>query len=194
MIVDSCLPSQQCPTAAKKANQILGQIDRAFSRYTKYVMLTIFKVFVRPRLEYAVTAWTPWMKKDIEVLEKIQHRATRCISDVQGSYPERLQQLDLPTLEERRTRGDAIEVFKYLRGFVDVDKNSLLEMDETREPKTRHQRTFKPLKIPRSKLDLRQNFFTVRGAKLRNALPSSARESSSVNNFKNAYDNHLSQS
>ena len=63
----------------------------------------------------------------LETLEKIQHRATRCMSDVRGSYPERLQQLELTTLEERRLRGDAIELFKYLRGFLDVDKETLFK-------------------------------------------------------------------
>ena len=77
-------------------------------------MLQIYKVFVRPHLEYAITAWAPWQRKDIETLERIQHRATRRMSNVRGSYDERLQQLELTTLEERRLRGDAIEVFKYL--------------------------------------------------------------------------------
>ena len=96
---------------------ILGQINQAFFLLKKDIMLTIFKVFVRPHLEYAVTAWSPWLKKDIEALERIQHRATRRMSDVHGSYPERLEQLNLTTLEERRMRGDAIEIFKYLGDF-----------------------------------------------------------------------------
>ena len=58
------------------------------------IMLQIYKVFVRPHLEHAVSAWSPWLKKDIEVMESVQRRATRRMSDVQGSYPERLNQLD----------------------------------------------------------------------------------------------------
>ena len=110
-------------------------------------MLQIFKVFVRPHLEYAVTAWSPWHKKDIDVLERVQHRATRRMSNICGTYPERLQQLGLTTLEERRKRGDAIEVFKYLRGFLDVNKDSLFTTNTTSHPKTRHQKLFMPLKF-----------------------------------------------
>ena len=117
LISNDCLPGRQCAMAAKKANQILGRINKSFSCKTHEVMLQIYKVFVRPHLEYAITAWAPWHKKDMEVLEKIQHRATRRMSDIRGSYEQRLQQLDLTTLEERRRRGDAIETFKYLRGF-----------------------------------------------------------------------------
>ena len=101
-----------------------------------------YKVFVRPHLEYAITAWH---KKDIEVLERIQHRATRRMSDVRGSYSERLAQLELTTLEERRVRGDAIEVYKYLRGFLDVEKSTIFKINKTVEPKTRHQHSFLPL-------------------------------------------------
>ena len=187
-ITDNCLPGSQCAKAAKTANQVLGRINRSFSCKTKDIMLQIYKVFVRPHLEYAVTAWCPWNKKDIDVLERVQHRATRRMSDIHGSYPYRLQQLDLTTLEARRSRGDAIEVFKYLRGFLDVDKDTLFKLNESSQPKTRLQHSFMPLHIPHARLDLRKNFFTVRGAKLWNSLPSSVRESNTVNKFKNSYD------
>ena len=187
-ITDNCLPSNQCALAAKKANQILGQINRSFSCKTKDIMTQIYKVFVRPHLEYAIQAWSPWHKKDVAILEKVQHRATRRMSDVHGSYPERLRQLDLTSLEERRIRGDAIEVFKYVRGFLDIDSKTLFAQSHSEHPKTRHQHSFMPLSVPRANLDLRKNFFSVRGAKLWNILPSAIRESTTVNRFKNAYD------
>ena len=34
---------------------------------------------VRPRLEYCVQAWSPFLRKDIELLEKVQKTATRMI-------------------------------------------------------------------------------------------------------------------
>ena len=135
-----------------------------------------------------MTSWSPWHRKDIDKLEMIQRRATRRMSDVHGSYPERLQQLNLTTLEERRKRGDAIEVFKYLRGFLDVNKETLFTLNNVNQPKTRQQHSFMPLSVPRANLDMRKNFFSVRGAKLWNSLPSNIRESKTVNQFKNRYD------
>ena len=192
-VSDTCLPASQCAMAAKKANQVLGQINRSFSCKTKDIMLQIYKVFVRPHLEYAVTAWSPWHRKDMDTLEKIQHRATRRMSDVRGTYPERLQQLGLTTLEERRSRGDVIEVFKYLKGFLDIDKETLFKTNAPVEPKTRQQRSYMPLTVPRANLDLRNNFFSIRGARLWNNLPSELRECSTVNRFKNAYDALMTQ-
>ena len=193
-ISDKISPGEQCALAAKKANQVLGQINRSFTCYTQDVMLQIYKVFVRPHLEYAVAAWSPWHQKDIQVLERIQHRATRRMSDIRGSYPERLEQLKLTTLVDRRKRGDAIEVFKCLKGFWNMDGNSIFNVNESNQPRTRHQQSYMPLIVPHARLDLRKNFFTVRGAKLWNSLPSSVRSSTSVNMFKNAYDRHFSSS
>ena len=136
----------------------------------------------------------PWLKKDIDALEKIQHRATRRMSDIHGTYPERLQQLELTTLEERRSRGDAIEVFKYLRGFLDVEKETIFTTNISAQPRTRHQKSFMPLTVPRAKLDLRKNFFTIRGAKAWNCLPSEVRNSNTVNRFKKAYDKFMAPS
>ena len=82
LISNDCQPGAQCALAAKKANQVLGQVNRSFSCKNKDVMLQIYKVFVRLHSEYAVTSWSPWLRKDIETLEKIQHRSTRRISDV----------------------------------------------------------------------------------------------------------------
>ena len=188
LISDSCQPSEHCAMAAKKANQVLGRINRSFSCYTKDIMLQIYKVFVRPHLEYAVSAWSPWLRKDIHTLETIQHRATRRMSDVRGSYPERLEQLNLTTLEDRRIRGDAIEVYKYLNCHWNIDTSTLFTLNYRNRSMTRHQQMFLPLTVPRARLDLRKNFFTVRGAKLWNNLPSEIREANSLNVFKNIYD------
>ena len=53
-----------------------------------------------------------------ELLEKVQHRYTKMIINMQDkAYDERLRCLGLWTLEERRNRQDLIEVFKMFRRF-----------------------------------------------------------------------------
>jgi len=64
---------------------------------------------IRPHLEYGNVVWHPRFKKDMNLLENVQHRATRMIPGFRNlSYKERLRRLDLPTLTYHHFRGDAM--------------------------------------------------------------------------------------
>jgi hypothetical protein len=80
----------------------------------------------------------PYLKKDIDMIEAVQHRATRMIPGfAKFTYEERLQKLDLPTLYYRRMRGDAIEVYKYLHRLYMVDSKELLPLHVSAAVETR---------------------------------------------------------
>jgi len=105
----------QCAKAASKGNQILGMISRTFECKNKEIMLHLYKSLVRPHLDYCSQSWRPHLTKDIDVLEKVQRRATRMICEYKDlEYHERLKYLKLTTLETRRLRADLVEVLKYL--------------------------------------------------------------------------------
>ena len=82
-------------------------------------------------------------------------------------------------------------MFKYVKGFLNIEKDTLFKTTNVTNPKTRHQHTFMPLTVPCANLDLRKNSFSVRGSRLWNSLPSVVRESNTVNKFKNAYDLYI---
>ena len=72
VIACSAKPSLQCSKAAQKGNQVLGQLLRSFHCRDKAVLTQLYKVFVRPHLEYAIQVWCPYSVKDIELLERVQ--------------------------------------------------------------------------------------------------------------------------
>jgi len=75
--------------------------------------MILYKGFIRPRLEYAVQAWSPYLRKDISCLERVQRIATKLVKGLKClTYEQRLQRLHLTTLEKRRLRGDLIETYK----------------------------------------------------------------------------------
>ena len=78
----------------------------------------LYCALARPHLYYAVSVWNPYFQRDIDLIESVQRRATKIVREMKNlEYSERLKRLDLTTLEQRRKRGDLIQIYKMMNGL-----------------------------------------------------------------------------
>ena len=93
--------------------------------------MRLYKSLVRPHLEYCTAAWSPHYVKDISVVRTYSETVYKNDSRFKELkvYEERLRELNLCTLEDRRLRADLIEVFKIVRGVSSIKPETFFVFD-----------------------------------------------------------------
>src|SRR6218665_1337760 len=89
----SAKSSRQYAEAAEQANTTVGMKRRAIVTSDKDTLLRLYKSLVRPQLEYCIHVWSPYLKQDMEKLEKVQRGVTQMIEgckDLPWIYPRHL--------------------------------------------------------------------------------------------------------
>ena len=116
-------------------------------------------------------------KKDIDLPEAVQRRATKMILGYKYyCYEDRLALCQLSTLEDRRL----IQAFKLLKGLDLINYNNFFVLNGNTS------RRGHALKVstPRARLDIRLHSFSHRVINCWNNLPIEIVECQSLNNFK----------
>lgn len=171
----------------KDAEKCLAVLKKSFMRRDEKVFLKLYKQIVRPRLEYATAVWNPHYKRDIDLLEKVQRKATKCINGMHDkSYAQRLKLLKLTSLENRRYFFDLVEMFKIVK---DLDALNFSHFFNVLSTSTRGHdcRVFKPY----ARLNVRKFCFSCRVVNAWNSLPNEIVNSASLGAFKLRLRRHL---
>ena len=142
---------------------------------------------MRPHLEFSVAAWAPWTQENCEILERVQKRAVKVVSGLKGqSYEERLRELELASLSDRRGEIDMVQTYKLLN---ESDSEIELRRADTRRA-TQAAAGRDNLLKERAGHEFRNRFFTVRVIYEWNNLPDSVKEASKAAVFKRQYRRH----
>ena len=95
-------------SVAAKANRTLGFLRRNLGQCPQKVKEQAYISLVRPTLEYASSAWDPHHQSQIKILDQIQRRAARfvtnCHSTDKGCITSTLKNLKWESLEHRRKK------------------------------------------------------------------------------------------
>jgi hypothetical protein len=174
----------QVITAANTANQMLGRIKKSFVHFDHKLLNLLYKTFIRPLLEFAIPVWSPYMKGDIDTIERVQHRATKLVHSISNlCYEDRIRELGLTTLSERRQRGDMIQLFKIMHKMEYLDRGNDFQVIQN-QVRGHCFKYFKEI----TRLQSREYYFFNRCANLWNSLPNELVTTSPVNSFKAGFD------
>ena len=114
----------------QQASFISYRIIKSFCSRNVWVLLKLYKSYVRPKLEYNTPVWSPYLAKDINAIENIQKRFIKIIcrrcNIPSLSYSDRLTKLNLLSLQSRRVRFDLITLFKIINNMSDLNFDSFL--------------------------------------------------------------------
>jgi hypothetical protein len=196
VLVDVSLEvSDQCAAVVRRAYAMGHMVYRSFSlRHDRAFLLEMYRIFVRPQLEYATQVWSPHRVGEIAVVERVQHWYTRKMPGLAGlQYEARLRVLGLESLELRRLRADMVFVYKVLRECVDITEVKL-KIEEQFLPLVKAMPSVRPglrtaddpdtLSVRECKLGCRKHFFTFRVVNVWNAIRVEVKKAVSAKAFR----------
>ena len=165
-----------------RANSVLGFLRRNLQVTSTSLRETAYKTLVRSILEYAATVWDPYLKKDVNKIEKVQHRGANFVSRYnKHGTAKTIQQLGWESLEHRRKEQRLVLFYKTLHDGVAIDKNTLNIQPNPRTQRTSNTQCMKRLT---STTDTKKYSFVARTVPDWNSLDNFTVESPNVDEFK----------
>ena len=189
LIDDQLKYTAHITSQVNKANRALGLIKHTFKYMDMRAFQLLYKSLIRPHLEYASPVWAAVTKRDQDLLERVQRRATRLVPQLSRlGYSERLEELGLPTLSYRRQRADMIQLFKITNNMDIINLETVCPICKQKPLQEALAKTTRGHSV---KFQVQRNggprchFLTARALQNWNKLSESTVTSKTVNAFKN---------
>ena len=183
--------SDHISRVVSKVQQRSGWVFRTFTCRSPFFMKTMWRQIIQPHIDYCSQIYQPTAGEELSKLENLQkHFTSRVKVDKSLDYWERLQVLQLSSIQRRFERYRIIYIWKILENLV-PNCNIL---------STQNLRLGRLVVIPQMKRNIptnikkiRESSFQVHGGKLFNALPKELRDAkfTSVEEFKAELDAFL---
>jgi len=165
---------------------VMRLINRNFKSIDIKEFNLVYKAYIglRPHLEYCIQVWSPYLRKDIECLERVQRRATKLVGSLKKKPLRDWKPCSLGchTFEKRRLRGDLIETYKIVTNKVNIDSARFFEFTDTGHDLRGHSLK---LSQSRNRSRVRRMFFSQSVVVDWNRLPQYVVDAPSTNAFKN---------
>ena len=189
--------TNHCQNKINSANRTLRYIRHTFKYLDENMFLLLYKSLVRPHLEYGSCIWSPSLKYNVDAIERVQRRATKMVPSLRDlPYTERLEKLNLETLEYRRRRADLLETYRIIHGVHSIDQDCCCSSCPDKSMFTpslsRSTRGHSHKLQIQEATGVRKQFFSSRVAESWNKLSEKAVSSPSINAFKNHLSKELS--
>nr|CAH8848193.1 unnamed protein product [Trichobilharzia regenti] len=169
-----------------RAYAVIHFTHRQLGALTPELFLMLYKTYVRPHLEVHNIIAPPMLRRDANLLERVQRRATKGVVGLRNKpYDERLKKLGLFTLSYRRLRGDLITAYKITNDQNHPNKG-VLPLSRYRLPRGNPRR----IAHQRARTRVRSHFFSLRVCRPWNSLPADVAMAPSLDAFKRRLDNH----
>lgn len=146
---------------------------------------------MRSKFSYASQLWAPQSVNLIQLMERIQRRATKCILQLpfrtKVSYKQRLLKLGLLPLTYWLELHDMVFLFRILKGEVFISSNDVIKHKEIRRSTRQNDSALSGLilEVPFCKTVSLQNSYFVRSIRIWNILPNELKDlSQSTGSFK----------
>ena len=164
----------------KKANNTRSFLQRNISQCPKKTKELCYRTLVRPLMEYATVIWDPFTDANIRKLEMVQRRSARMVcSDYRrtSSVSSMLQQLQWPTLQERRAQAKVTMMYRIVYQLVDVPTTYLIPISSIRGHGLNYL-------VPYARTQIYQRSFFPDTIRLWNSLPQSVVSCPTIDSFK----------